>query len=113
MCFGLVAPAVMAQEAGKLPQVLPTGEGVAGYATVGGWVGLLITVVQWFYTIIFILAVLFILMAAYNFITSKGDPGKTKAARQQLLYAVIGIAVALISYTVIYFVESAINTPTV
>lgn len=106
LAFGLVAPAVMAQ--GNIPD--PFIEDAEGPVTIGGWVDVLVTVVQWFYTIVFIIAVLFILLAAYNFITSKGDPGKTKTARSQLMYAVVGIAVALLSYTIIYFVRSAIET---
>jgi len=104
----LVAPVAFAQ--GTIPSVLPGGEGDYGQDTIGGWVSILITIVRWFYTIIFIIAVLFILLAAWNFITSKGDPTKTKTARGQLLWAVIGIAVALISYTIIYFVRSALIT---
>jgi hypothetical protein len=108
----LAAPAIVsAQNPGYLPTVLPGGEGEAGEVTIGGWVGVLITVVRWFYTIIFIVAVLFILLAAWNFITSKGDPNQAKLARTQLLYAVIGIAVALISYTIIFFVNNALNAP--
>lgn len=106
----LVTPAVFAQgKIGTIPSVLPDGEGNYGQATIGGWVSILITIVRWFYTIIFIIAVLFILLAAWNFITSKGDPTKTKTARGQLLWAVIGIAVALISYTIIYFVRTLVT----
>lgn len=107
----LVTPAVSAQGTiGTIPSILPGGEGDYGQETIGGWVNILITIVKWFYTIIFIIAVLFILLAAWNFITSKGDPTKTKTARGQLLWAVIGIAVALISYTIIFFVRSALVT---
>lgn len=70
---------------------------------------LLITVVQWFYTIIFIVAVLFILLSAFSFITSKGDAIKVASAKRQLLYAVIGIVVALISYTIIELVKNTIQ----
>lgn len=104
----VVAPVVLAQQPGEIPGGFV--EQADAPTTVGGWVDILITVVQWFYTIVFIIAVLFILLAAWNFITSKGDPEKTKTARSQLLYAVVGIAVALISYVIIYFVENALST---
>jgi hypothetical protein len=58
---------------------------------------MLISVVKWTYTIFFVMAVFFILLAAYNFITAQGDEKKIGAARKQLKYAAIGIAVALLA----------------
>ncbi len=81
-----------------------------GPTSVSGWVDVLITVVRWIYTIIFIVAVLFILLAAFNFITSKGDATKTGTAKKQLLYAVIGIAVALLSYGVVTLVRTSLQS---
>jgi ABC-type uncharacterized transport system permease subunit len=91
-------------------QATPIGPVIGGGTdSISGWVGILVTVVQWIYTIIFIIAVLFILLAAFNFITSKGDPTKTTTAKKQLLYAVIGIAVALLSYGVVSLVQGSLN----
>lgn len=87
-----------------IPQVLPS----VGPPSITGWVQILITVVQWFYTIVLIVAVLFILLAAFNFITSRGDPGKVTEAKKQLLYAIIGIAVALLSYGVVTLVQNSL-----
>ena len=81
-----------------------------GPTSVSGWVDVLITVVQWVYTIIFIVAVLFILLAAFNFITSKGDAVKTGTAKKQLLYAVVGIAVALLAYGVVTLVRTSLQS---
>lgn len=54
-------------------------------------------IVQYAYTAFFILAVLFILMAAFNFLMSKGDPEKVKSARSQIMWACVAIAIALVS----------------
>lgn len=54
-------------------------------------------ILQYVYTAFFIVAVIFILVAAFNFLTAKGDPEKIKGARSQILWAVVAIAVALIS----------------
>lgn len=56
-----------------------------------------ITIVQWIYTIFFIVAVLFLLIAAYNFIRGGSNPEAIKTAKAQLKYAVIAIAIALIA----------------
>jgi len=55
------------------------------------------TIVQYTYTIFFIVAVLFILIAAFNFLTAKGDPAKIIAARSQILWAIVAIIIALLS----------------
>lgn len=59
--------------------------------------GILIKIVQYTYTAFFIVAIFFILVAAFNFLTSRGDPEKVKSARSQILWAVVAIAIALIS----------------
>jgi ATP/ADP translocase len=56
-----------------------------------------INIVKWVYTIFYIVAVLFILIAAYNFLLGGSDESKIKTAKAQLKYAVIAIAIALIS----------------
>ena len=58
---------------------------------------LLVTIVRWVYTIFFVIAVLFILIAAYNFILGGKDETKVKLAKVQLKYAIIAIAIALVS----------------
>ncbi|MFH1347050.1 MAG: hypothetical protein ABIH10_02260 [Spirochaetota bacterium] len=55
------------------------------------------TIVQYTYTIFFIVAVMFILIAAFNFLTAKGDPTKIMGARSQILWAVVAIIIALLS----------------
>ena len=43
------------------------------------------------------ISIIFIIFAAYTFVTSGGDPGKTETARATLIYAIIGIVVAFLS----------------
>lgn len=104
----IVAGSVFAQiTPGTVPGPIVPGQGPT---SVGGWVQVLVNVVKWIYTIIFIVAVLFILLAAFNFVTSKGDAAKTETAKKQLLYAVIGIAVALLSYGIVSLVQSSVTS---
>lgn len=49
------------------------------------------------YTILVILAVVFVLVAAFKYITAGGDAEKFKMAHKTLLYAVIGLAVAMVA----------------
>ena len=113
--IGLASIILMGLAPITFAQTCPPGEicnlgNQTGPSTVSGWVDVLIMVVKWLYTIVFIVAVLFILLAAFNFITSKGDATKTGTAKKQLLYAVIGIAVALLSYGVVTLVRTSLQS---
>lgn len=77
---------------------------------VQGWADLLITIIQWLYYILFIVATLMIIWAAFLYVTSKGDPTKTKTAKSMIVYAIIGMIVALLSYVIVKFIQNAVTT---
>jgi hypothetical protein len=52
---------------------------------------ILYNVTNWLFTILLIVAAIFIIIAAYMFVTASGDPDKTKTARNFVLYALIGV----------------------
>ncbi len=74
-----------------------TGNTQSPIQSVTGAASLLISIVQWAYTIFYIVAVLFILVAAYNFVQGGSNPKAVETAKAQLKYAVIAIVVALIA----------------
>ena len=43
-------------------------------------------------------------VGGFQYVTSAGDSGKVKAAKSTIMYAVIGVAVALLSYAIVDFV---------
>lgn len=65
--------------------------------SVSSLVDILRGVVRWIYIIFFIIAVLFIIFAAFTYLTAGGDPEKTTNAKNQLIYAAVAIAVALLA----------------
>ncbi len=71
---------------------------------------ILISIVKWIYVIFFVVAVLFILLAAYNFLQGGANEKKAETAKSQLKYAIIAIVVALIasgvSWTITQFLQS-------
>jgi len=105
-----VAPALAQVTPGQIPTAGQLGLTQQGPTTITGWVGVVLTVIKWFYTIIFIVAIIFILWSAFDFITSKGDATKTKGARTKLMYAIVGIAVALLSYGIVSLIQSSISS---
>jgi len=52
-------------------------------------------VVGWLFTFLVILTVVFVLLAAFRYLTASGDPEKVKGASNMLIYAAVAIVVAL------------------
>jgi len=67
------------------------------------------TVINYVFWGLIVLAVIFILIAGYNFVTAAGDPDKTKKARDFVLYALIGVLVGFLAKGLIYFVQSIVR----
>lgn len=55
-----------------------------------------------------IVAVIFVVVGGINYITSQGDPGKTKKAKDTILYAVIGLIIAALAFAIVNFVITKI-----
>ena len=53
-----------------------------------------------------IVAVLFVVIGAAQYVTSQGDPGKTKKAKDTILYAILGVILATLAYAIVNFVLS-------
>lgn len=47
-----------------------------------------------------------LLVGALLYIISAGDPGKTRTAKDAIVYSIVGLAVALLSYGIVTFVLS-------
>ncbi|MEK7510331.1 MAG: hypothetical protein AAB567_02085 [Patescibacteria group bacterium] len=54
-------------------------------------------ITDWIFAIFLLTAVIFIILAAFQFLTGGGDPGKLAEARNKLIYAAVAIAVALLA----------------
>lgn len=55
------------------------------------------------------IAVIVIIIAGIMFTVSAGDPARAKKAKDAILYAVIGLVVALLAYAIVNFVVDAFN----
>lgn len=53
------------------------------------------------------IAVIMIIIGGIRYATSNGDASSTKAAKDTILYAVIGLVVAILSYAIVNFVIDA------
>ena len=54
--------------------------------------------------IVAVIAVIMIIIAGIEFTTSRGDATKTKKARDTIIYSVIGLVIALLSFAIVNFV---------
>jgi len=54
-------------------------------------------IVNWLFTILLVVAAIFIVVAGYYFVTATGNPETVSKARNFVLYALIGVAVAVAS----------------
>jgi glycerol uptake facilitator-like aquaporin len=56
-----------------------------------------------------LVAVAFIIVGGVNYMTSAGDPGKTKKAKDTILYACIGLIVCALAFAITNFTINIIN----
>ena len=90
------------REGSRLPATAPatTGEEL---------LAILNTATNWIFAIFAILSIIFVLLAALQFISSGGETAKVGEARQKLIWAMVGIAVALASKGLVPIVRSIIG----
>ena len=68
-----------------------------------------IRLISWFAWIIALAAVVMGLYAGILFITAGGDSGKVETARNILLYAIIGIVVAIVAFGLVAISRAVIG----
>jgi multisubunit Na+/H+ antiporter MnhB subunit len=56
-------------------------------------------------------AVIIIVLGGVQFVTSTGDPGKVKKAKDTILYGIIGLVVAILAFAIVNFVLSTFFAP--
>ncbi|MBI4993577.1 hypothetical protein HZC33_01275 [Candidatus Wolfebacteria bacterium] len=88
----------IAQAASQIPDISQYGGPKAvGPTNVGGIVDILVKVMQWTYSIFFVVAVLFIILAAYEYLTGAEDPERIREAHKRIIWAGVAIAVAILA----------------
>ncbi len=83
------------------------GGGLANSTTITAS-GLLSTVMQWLTWIVGGVSVIFIIIGGLRYITSGGDAEKVKKAKNTLLYACIGLGVAVLAGVITLFISQTL-----
>ncbi|KPJ55217.1 hypothetical protein AMJ47_01805 [Parcubacteria bacterium DG_72] len=66
--------------------------------------------IDWIFTIVLIVSVVFLIYAAFTFVTAAGDPEKIRKARQFVIYGLIGIAIAVGAVGLVALVQRILGT---
>ena len=99
--IALVLPALAFAQ--NLPQPVPPSNvnvPQGNITSIQSVLQLLCTVFAWAFYFLIVLAVIFVIVAAFKYLTAAGDPEKVKSAGAILLYAAIAIGVALLARAV-------------
>lgn len=78
--------------------------------TAAGITTLLDTIAGWMFAIFLALAVIFLIYAAFLYLTAAGNEGKVSSARNALIYSVVAIVVAVVAGGVPQIVCSLLKT---
>lgn len=77
--------------------------------TIEGQDGLIAKIVNVLLFIIGIISVIMIIIGGIRYATSNGDANSVTGAKNTILYAIVGLVVALFAYAIVNFVVSQIN----
>jgi len=79
----------------------PLNTALGGSADNGQLGSLVARIINWAVAIAGLLAIIFIIISGYQYMTSVGDPGQAKNAMGNLTFAIIGLVVVLTAYVII------------
>lgn len=107
LAFGVIAlqlavPAMVLAQDG-LPEP-PTG-----VSNICELLGLVNKIANWLLVVLVVLAVIFVIVAAFNYLTAGGDSEKVGEANKKIVYAAVAVAVGLLAKAVPYVVSSVLN----
>lgn len=105
LALPLLAGAAIQIPGGGAQQNIPVG-----ITSFGGFIDVFKTLITWMFTILLILAVIFIILAAFSYLTAGGDEEKLSKAHQKIIWAIVAIAVAFLAQGVSYVVGELLNT---
>lgn len=96
---------------------LPDTPGGLTDRTGGGVLKLIETIATWIAVIFFAVAVIFIIIAAFGYLTSGGDAEKVASAKNKIVFVIVAIVVAALAFAVPRLVFNVLGfqeiTPTV
>lgn len=81
----------------------------AGPATGAQLLSIIDTVTNWVFAVFTVLTLIFVLLAAFQFVTAGGDAVKVGEARQKLIWASVGVIIALASKGLVPVIKNIVG----
>jgi heme/copper-type cytochrome/quinol oxidase subunit 2 len=105
--FTLAVPVLVSAQWGGAPAEtgLPGDDAAAGTSIIG----IMTRIMNWLLIVVGILGVVAFIIAGILYLTSAGDDEQIGKAKKAMVYAIVGIIVALIGVIVINAVDSMLN----
>ncbi len=94
------------------PGVTAPAAPISSVGQIAGANGLLCTIINWLFYLMIILAIIFVFVAAFKYLTAGGDPEKVSKAGSTLLYAVIAVVIALVAKGIPLIISSFLGSST-
>lgn len=95
--------------------VFPTPPGgvipPAPIASTGDVYSFLCVIIDWIFWLLIIFSIIMFLVGGYRYLTSGGESERVGKANKTLMYAAIGVAVAIIAAGVPYLIASFLGSP--
>ncbi|MDD5621163.1 MAG: hypothetical protein PHS27_01065 [Candidatus Pacebacteria bacterium] len=112
--FAVPASAIFAQTTGDVdidPNADIGGVPPEQIPTIGaeGMMNLIRKIINWVFTILLVVVFIMMLVAAFMFVTGGGNPDSVSKARQILIMALVGFAVAMLAQGVVALVSSILG----
>lgn len=70
---------------------------------------LVINISRWIEAFVLVVGIIFLILAGYNWISSGGDETKITTARQQLIWGIVGIGVAILAFGAVQLVDTLLG----
>jgi hypothetical protein len=101
VAMGSTALAIGETPGKKIPTNVKTGADL---------IALLENIVNWIFVVVLVGAVIFIVLAGWQFISGGGEPQAVSQARSKLLWAAVGIGVAVLAKGIIAAIRNIIGS---
>ena len=74
---------------------------------------IVLAVVNWLLFAVGVISVVMLIVGGIKYATSAGDSNKVTSAKNTIMYAIIGLAVAVLAFAIVGFVTNTLNGGTV
>ena len=114
LVFAGALPAQAATDCGATPEApkcqvqkgINKSGGTGADNDAGALTGFIKTIVDILLFLIGAIAVIMIIIGGIRYVTSNGDQGQVTGAKNTILYAIVGLVVAIMAYAIVNFVVS-------